>query len=155
MNPALEIKYYSNPEIYICICIFRNIYLYLYLFLLHPIGEDEISGTVKMYPLNHIALVSEGIRFCCILKTTNDAENFTDHNFKIRISNRTYVSEPIRNSQPSPEDGYDILCEGGGATYYTGCKYEQVHSHIFLLLCAFLGEMLPNKSYLLSLAQQW
>lgn len=83
-----------------------------------------------MYPQNHVALVSEGIRFCCILKPDH-AEHFSSPAFTIRISNRTYVTKPIRHPYPSPAEGFDITCEsegeGEGATYYTGCKYKPVN----------------------------
>ncbi|XP_060791899.1 LIF receptor subunit alpha b isoform X2 [Neoarius graeffei] len=84
-------------------------------------GSDTLNQTeTKVYPQNHVALVSEGIRFCCVLKPKHD-EQFTSPSFTIRISNRTYVTEPIRHPSPSPQDGFDITCgKGVGSTYYIG-----------------------------------
>lgn len=73
----------------------------------------------SVYPVNHIALVSEGIRFCCILKPEHDGQ-FTSSNFTIRISNRTYITNPIRHALPSSARGFDITCEKEGSTYFIG-----------------------------------
>ncbi|XP_026797254.3 LIF receptor subunit alpha b [Pangasianodon hypophthalmus] len=73
---------------------------------------------IRVYPQNRVALVSEGIRFCCILKPEHDGQ-FKSSLFTLRISNQTYVTEPIRHSHPSPPEGFDIICEGEGSTYYT------------------------------------
>ncbi|MCJ8740938.1 hypothetical protein PDJAM_G00064980 [Pangasius djambal] len=82
-------------------------------------GRDipDIKG-IRVYPQDHLALASEGIRFCCILKLEHD-EQFKSSAFTLRISNRTYVTNPIRHPHPSPPEGFDITCEGEGSTYYT------------------------------------
>lgn len=72
-----------------------------------------------VYPQNHVALVNESIRFCCILKPER-AKNFNSSDFTIRISNQTYVTKPMRHPDPSPTNGFDIICKDHGSTYYIG-----------------------------------
>ncbi|KAM9450361.1 LIF receptor subunit alpha b isoform 1-T1 [Clarias gariepinus] len=74
----------------------------------------------KLYPQNREALVSEGIRFCCILKPEHNGELNSSVTFPIRISNQTYVTEPIQHSTPSKDHGWDVVCNNIGSTYYTG-----------------------------------
>ncbi|KAF4077565.1 hypothetical protein AMELA_G00209640 [Ameiurus melas] len=74
---------------------------------------------MNVYPINHIVPVGEGIRFCCILEPEHDGQ-FSSSNFIIRISNRTYVTNPIRHSLPSSGHGFDITCKNEGSTYFTG-----------------------------------
>ncbi|XP_058271547.1 LIF receptor subunit alpha b isoform X2 [Hemibagrus wyckioides] len=86
-------------------------------------GKD-VSDTEKtrVYPENKYILVDEIIRFCCILKP-DEKINFSStykSQFTIRISNRTYATEPIRDSHPSPQSGHDMVCNGGGSVYYVG-----------------------------------
>ncbi|TTK94551.1 Leukemia inhibitory factor receptor [Bagarius yarrelli] len=90
-------------------------------------GEDlRDVEEVRVYPQNHVALVNESIRFCCILKSEHE-KNFSSTDFVIRISNRTYVTKPFRYPDPSPAAGFDILCDNEGSTYYIGYPPD-VHS---------------------------
>ncbi|XP_047661692.1 LIF receptor subunit alpha b isoform X2 [Tachysurus fulvidraco] len=83
------------------------------------LGNDTPDITdIKIYPLNYYALVNESISFCCIQKPGND--KFSSPDFTIRITNRTYVTKPMRYAQPSPPSGFDIICGDQGSTYYIG-----------------------------------
>ncbi|XP_066502120.1 LIF receptor subunit alpha b [Hoplias malabaricus] len=83
-------------------------------------GNDitKISESV-VYPKNHISRVGDGIIFCCILKDES-VSGFKSSDFKIRISNRTYITDPVRRNTTSETAGYDITCDNRGATYYVG-----------------------------------
>ncbi|XP_046723787.1 LIF receptor subunit alpha b isoform X2 [Silurus meridionalis] len=72
-----------------------------------------------LYPQNHVALVNESIRFCCILKPGHNYQSGISV-FTIKISSRTYATEPIRHPYPSPEHGFEIKCEDEGSVYYIG-----------------------------------
>ncbi|XP_062867413.1 LIF receptor subunit alpha b isoform X2 [Trichomycterus rosablanca] len=82
-------------------------------------GSDRNVTENQIYPQNHMALATEGIVFCCILKPER-VQNFTSSIFTIKISNQTYVTRPVRYHEPSPEYGFDIICDQTGATFFTG-----------------------------------
>ncbi|XP_072518005.1 LIF receptor subunit alpha b [Salminus brasiliensis] len=80
-------------------------------------AEDISKSTV--YPKSHVAMVGDSIIFCCILKSETVA-GFKSSDFKIRISNRTYVTEPVSQNKPSKSGGINVACDHTGITYFTG-----------------------------------
>uniref|UniRef100_A0A3B4CHF9 LIF receptor subunit alpha b n=1 Tax=Pygocentrus nattereri TaxID=42514 RepID=A0A3B4CHF9_PYGNA len=83
-------------------------------------GKDiDDSSESNIYPQDYVARVGEGIVFCCILKKQSHA-GFSPPPFTIQISNRTYITEPVRHDDVSSVSGFDILCDYTGATYFIG-----------------------------------
>ncbi|KAL6469926.1 hypothetical protein MHYP_G00210450 [Metynnis hypsauchen] len=71
-----------------------------------------------VYPQDYVGWVGEGIVFCCIVRT--ERLGFSSPHFTIQISNRTYITEPVRHDDISSISGSDILCDHTGATYFIG-----------------------------------
>ncbi|XP_026861737.2 LIF receptor subunit alpha b isoform X2 [Electrophorus electricus] len=90
-------------------------------------GEDthEMKRST-VYPKNHVVLVNDSIIFCCIL-TPESARDFNSTNFTFQISNHTYATKPIQYLSSSPSYGFDITCDGTGATVYTGYAPDIKH----------------------------
>uniref|UniRef100_A0A3B4CJG0 LIF receptor subunit alpha b n=1 Tax=Pygocentrus nattereri TaxID=42514 RepID=A0A3B4CJG0_PYGNA len=84
-----------------------------------PLYTLKGACTFNIYPKDYVARVGEGIVFCCILKTESRA-GFSHPPFTIQISNRTYITEPVRRDDVSDTGGFDVLCNQTGATYFIG-----------------------------------
>ncbi|XP_066531660.1 leukemia inhibitory factor receptor-like isoform X2 [Hoplias malabaricus] len=83
-------------------------------------GNDSNKVSQSMvYPKDSMFHVGDDITFCCIVKDENVAA-FNSSDFKIRISNRTYITDPIRRSISNETSGYSIQCNDAGASYYVG-----------------------------------
>ncbi|XP_036443969.1 leukemia inhibitory factor receptor-like isoform X1 [Colossoma macropomum] len=88
------------------------------LYILKGKDTDEFPES-NVYPKDYFARVGEDIVFCCILKTESFA-GFNSSSFTIQISNRTYITEPVPCDDVSAAEGSDMLCDGTGATIFTG-----------------------------------
>uniref|UniRef100_A0A4W4E3H4 LIF receptor subunit alpha b n=1 Tax=Electrophorus electricus TaxID=8005 RepID=A0A4W4E3H4_ELEEL len=89
-------------------------------------GEYSFLTLDTVYPKNHVVLVNDSIIFCCIL-TPESARDFNSTNFTFQISNHTYATKPIQYLSSSPSYGFDITCDGTGATVYTGYAPDIKH----------------------------
>ncbi|KAI5625115.1 leukemia inhibitory factor receptor alpha b isoform X1 [Silurus asotus] len=87
--------------------------------LVHNAMSTGYDMDTTLYPQNYIAMVNESIRFCCILKPDHNYQSGISV-FTIKISSRSYATEPIRHPYPSPEHGFDIKCGDEGSVYYIG-----------------------------------
>ncbi|XP_051959944.1 LIF receptor subunit alpha b isoform X2 [Xyrauchen texanus] len=83
-------------------------------------GEDQTAKTTIVYPDNQVFLVGSNVTFCCILKT-DEVQSFSSSFFTIRISNRTYITNPVHFNTHSGSGGENIQClDDGGSTIFIG-----------------------------------
>uniref|UniRef100_A0A8C2G4M9 LIF receptor subunit alpha b n=1 Tax=Cyprinus carpio TaxID=7962 RepID=A0A8C2G4M9_CYPCA len=85
-------------------------------------GQDLNAVETIVYPYDQVFMVGSNITFCCIVETDSGAPV---HTFQTKISNRTYITEPIHFDRPSGSTS-DIECKvnksfsSGGAALFIG-----------------------------------
>ncbi|XP_051955429.1 leukemia inhibitory factor receptor-like isoform X2 [Xyrauchen texanus] len=84
-------------------------------------GQDlHINAKTELvYPYDQVFLVGSNVTFCCILRT-EEVQSFNSSKFKIRISNRTFITEPVHFQTPTDSWGVDQHCMVDGSTVFIG-----------------------------------
>ncbi|KAA0720013.1 Oncostatin-M-specific receptor subunit beta [Triplophysa tibetana] len=81
-------------------------------------GQDLNASSPDFYPQNEYFLVGSNVTFCCILKAEN-VPSFRSSTFTIRISNRTFITEPFQFDSTSKNK--NLFCDDHeGTTFFIG-----------------------------------